>query len=101
MEYIDAALLLHHLKKEINEDHIKKVLIAAGSTVDDTKVKALVSALSGVDIDKELKEAQMMPVAAPSVQKEAKVEKKEEVKDKEEEKKREEQAAAGLGSLFG
>ena len=95
MEYIYAALLLSKLGKDVNEDNVKKILASAGASVEDARVKALVSALQGVDIEKEIKEAASMPVAvaaAPASGGEAK---------KEDDKKSEEQAAAGLGALFG
>lgn len=99
MEYVYAALILHKLGKDISEGNLKKVLEAAGAKVDEGKIKALVSALKDVDIEKELKEASVAPVAASAgVPKEAK---KEEKKEEEDDKKSEEQAAAGLGSLFG
>lgn len=97
MEYIHSALLLHKLGKEINEVNVKKVLEAAGAKVEEVKVKALVAALDGVDMEKVIKEASVTPVII-SQQLVAHEEKKE---DKKEEKVSEEAAAAGLGSLFG
>jgi len=88
-----ASLLLHRLGKTINEDNVKKVMEAAGAKAEDVKIKALVAALDGVDIEAALKEAVM---AAPAA--EHKETKKEE---KKEEKKDEAAAAAGLGALFG
>ena len=105
MEYIYAAMLLHKAKHNIDEAAIKKVLSAAGVTPDESRVKALVAALDGVDIDKAIKEAAVCaapvqhaaaPAAHAGEKKEAKAE-----KSHEEEKKHEEQAAAGLGALFG
>ena len=87
MEYIYAALLLHKAGKEIKEDTVKKVLEAAGVKVDDSRVRALVAALEGVDVDEAI--ANAAPVAAAPAAEEKKEEKKPE------------QAAAGLGSLFG
>ena len=95
MEYIYSAILLHKLGKPINEANVKHVLEAAGARVEETKVKAVVAALEGVDIESAMKEAAVTQIAAPT---EAKAEKKEKAK---EEKKSEEEAAAGLGSLFG
>ncbi len=98
MELLYAALLLHKLGKPVNEEGIKKVLTSAGASVDDTKVKALVSALADVDIEKVIKEAATMPVASAAAQAGPKAEdKKEEKKDE----KKAEEAAAGLSSLFG
>ena len=100
MEYIYAALLLHKLGKEVNEDNLKKVVAATGTEVDDSKVKSLVASLKGVDIAKELESASL--VAAPaavgsSPASGAPAEKKAE-KPKEEKK---EAAAEGLSALFG
>ena len=57
MEYVYAALLLHKLKQNITEDSVKNVVKAAGVTPDDVRVKALVAALSEVQIDEVLKAA--------------------------------------------
>ena len=95
MEYIYAAMLLHKAGKTIDAASLKKVIEAAGVAVDEGKIKTVVAALSGLDIDKAIKDAAPVAVAAPA----AAVEKKE--KPKEEEKVSEETAAAGLGALFG
>jgi len=100
MEYVYAALLLHRAGKEVNEANVKKVLEAVGVEADEGKLKALTVALKDVDIEKEIKEAAVAPVAASSAGSPSEG-KKEDKKDQEEEKKSEEQAAAGLGSLFG
>ncbi|MCS7132252.1 MAG: 50S ribosomal protein P1 [Nitrososphaeria archaeon] len=102
MEYVYAALLLHRAGKEINEENLKKVLGAAGVNPDEARVKALVAALSEVNIDEVLKSAALapaVPVAAPAPAKEEKEVKKEE--KKEEAAKKEEEALAGLSALFG
>jgi len=96
MEYIYAALLLHKLGKEINDENIKKVVSAAGETPDESKIKSLVASLKGVDIAKELESASLA-VAAPAASAEAPKEKKEEA-PKEEKKPA---AAEGLSALFG
>ncbi|MBW2963424.1 50S ribosomal protein P1 [Candidatus Woesearchaeota archaeon] len=104
MEYIYAAMLLHKAGKEINEDAVKKVLEAAGVAVDEARVKALVAALQGVNIEEAVKKAAVAPVAAaPAAGGDSGEAKKEEKKgpSPEEEKKKEEEAAAGLGALFG
>ncbi len=54
MEYTYAALLLHKVGKEVNEKHLKSVIAATGVEADESKIKALVASLKGVDIDKEL-----------------------------------------------
>lgn len=99
MEYVYAALLLHKLKKEINEANVKSVVKAAGIEPEEAKVKALVAALSEVNIEEALKSAPVaVAAAAPAAAAPAgaKPEKK-----KEDEKKGEEEALAGLSSLFG
>lgn len=102
MEYIYSAMLLHKAGKPINEANVKKVLEAAGVKPDEARIKALVAALQGVDIDKAI-EKTVAVAAAPAAQEapaQKPAEKKAE-KTPEEEKKSEEQAAAGLGALFG
>jgi large subunit ribosomal protein L12 len=94
MEYIYAALLLHKVGKEINEANVKRVIVATEVEADESKVKALVASLKGVDIDAELANASIAS-AAPAASA-AKEEKKE--KPKEEKK---EAAAEGLSALFG
>jgi len=96
MEYVYAALLLHKLGKEVNEENVKKVVVATGAEADDSKVKSLVASLNGVDIAKELESASL--VAAAPAGGSAPAEKKEEAKPKEEKKAA---AAEGLGALFG
>ncbi len=102
MEYVYAALLLHKLKQEINEDNVKNVVKATGVEPDEVKVKALVAALNEVDIEEALKSAPVA-VAAPAAPSEAPAETKAEEKKEEgeEEKKGEEEAMAGLSALFG
>ena len=102
MEYVFAALLLHKLNKDITEDNVVNVIKATGVTPDQVKVKALVAALSEVNIEEALKAAPIAapqpsgpasgPTAAPTANKEEK-EKKEE--------KKEEEALEGLSALFG
>jgi len=105
MEYIYASLLLHSAKKEINEDNLKNVLTAAGISVDEVRLKAVVAALKEVNIDEVLKNATAMPVAvaaAPAQAPAQQGEKKEEKKEEEEKKgPSEEEIGGGLASLFG
>jgi large subunit ribosomal protein L12 len=96
MELIYSALLLHSAKQPIDESNVTKVLQASGITPDSVKVKAMVAALEGVNIDDAIAKA-AMPVAAST---EAKTEKKEEKKEEDIEKKAE-QAVEGLAGLFG
>ena len=102
MEYVYAAMILHSAGKEINEKNLTGILTAAGVDVDETRVKALISALEGVDIDEAIKSQQMVSPAAtaPAPSGEVKEEAKEEAKEEEEEVS-EEEALEGLGALFG
>ncbi len=101
MKYVYAALLLHSSAQPITEENVKKVVSAAGSQVEEVQVKALVAALSEVNIDEALKSATTMATVAAAPPASAPVEKKEEKKAGEDEKKKEEEALAGLGALFG
>ena len=108
MEYVYAALLLHKLKQNITEDSVKNVVQAAGVTPDDVRVKALVAALSEVQIDEVLKAAPVAVAAAAApaaagaaaASTAAPAAGRGEASAKEEEKK-EEEALEGLSSLFG
>jgi len=99
MEYVYAALLLHKAGKKVDEASVKKVLEAAGVSVESAQVKALVAALDGVNIDEVIKQA---PVAmqAPA-QEQAKQAASEEKKEEEKPEEKPEAAAEGLGALFG
>jgi len=97
MEYTYAALLLHKLGKDINEENLKKVISATGAEVDEAKVKVMVTSLSGVDIADKLANASI--AAAPAASGDAGA-----TEAPKEEKKKEEpkaEAAEGLASLFG
>jgi large subunit ribosomal protein L12 len=100
MEYVYAALLLHKLKQNITEDSVKSVVKATGVAPDEVRVKALVAALSEVNIEEALKAAPVAVAAAapagaaPAAGGAAKAEEK---KDE----KKEEEALEGLSSLFG
>ncbi len=100
MQYIYAALLLNAEGKEINEANVKKVLEAAGAKADDSKVKALIASLDGVDIKEAVSKAAVTaaPAAAPAAGEAPAAEK---AAEPEEEGKTEEEASAGLGALFG
>ncbi|AOL16043.1 50S ribosomal protein P1 [Sulfolobus sp. A20] len=106
MEYVYASLLLHSAKKEISEDSLKNVLTAAGISVDEVRLKAVVAALKEVNIDEVLKNASAMPVAVAAAPQQATQqapaeEKKEEKKEEEKKGPSEEEIASGLASLFG
>ena len=95
-ELVYAALLLHTAKKPINEENLKAVVHASGAQVSEDRVRALIAALEGVNIDEAISKAVAMPAAGAA----APAEKKEENKEEDVEKKAEE-AAAGLAGLFG
>ena len=100
MEYIYAAMVLHKAGKEINEAGVTKILEAASIQVDASRVKSLIAALEGVDIDQALKESAVVaPAATPAASSSGKT--PAEGEKKEEDKPSVEEAAAGLGSLFG
>jgi large subunit ribosomal protein L12 len=102
MEYVYAALLLHRLKQDVTEDNVKNVIKATGASPDEVKVKALVAALSDVNIDEALKAAPVAvsapastsPAPTPASAAESPAATKEE-------EKKEEEALEGLSSLFG
>jgi large subunit ribosomal protein L12 len=99
MEYVYAALLLHKLKKEITEDNVKSVIQSTGVTPNEVQVKALVAALSDVNIEEVLKSAPVAaaPVSTSQPDTTTSVPKEEEKK----EEKKEEEALEGLSALFG
>lgn len=102
MEYVYSAMVLHAAKKPVTEEGITSVLKAAGVQVDAARVKALVAALEGVNIDEAIATAVAAPVAAaPAAGPAEKKEEKKEEKKKEEKGVSEEEAAAGLSALFG
>ncbi len=96
MEYTYAALLLHKVGKDINEDNLKAVIAATGASVDEAKVKVMVASLSGVDIADKLANASV--ATAPAAGAAAPADAPKEEKKKEEPKA---DSAAGLASLFG
>jgi len=107
MEYIYASLLLHNAGKAITEETITAVLKAAGIEVNEARVKALVAALEGVNIEEAISKAAFAapaavshtvatPAAAANV-----VAAEVPIEEKEEEDHAEEDGMAGLGALFG
>ncbi len=97
MEYVYAALLIHSSGKDVSEEGINTILDAAGITPDDVRIKALVSALEGVDVDSVLSQAStvsapVVSAAAPAV---------EEIVEEDKEEEAEESGMEGLGALFG
>ncbi len=101
MQYVYAAMLLHAAKQPINEEHVKKVLHAAGAQADESQVKALVASLQNVNIEDAIAKAAMPVAAAPAAAAPAGEHKAEKKEDKQAEAKAEESASAGLGALFG
>ena len=98
MEYTYAALLLHKVGKDINEDNLKAVISATGAEVDEAKVKVMVAFLNGVDIADKLANASIAAAPAAGGEASAAAEAPKEEKKKEEPK---QDSAAGLASLFG
>ena len=102
MEYIYAALLLHKAGKKVDENGVKSVLTAAGVAANESRIKALVSALDGVNIDEAISKAAIAPVAAAAAPAAAGHAAPAKEEHKEEDKKQEEESGmAGLGALFG
>ncbi|MDF1538255.1 MAG: 50S ribosomal protein P1 [Candidatus Thorarchaeota archaeon] len=102
MEYVYSALLLHKAGQKLTQKAMDAVLTAAGVDPDKGRVKALLAALEGVDIDEALKSAATMPVAAaPAAAGGAAGAAPAEEKKEEKEEEKEEEFTAGLGSLFG
>jgi large subunit ribosomal protein L12 len=104
MEYVYAALLLHKLKQDITENNIKTVIKATGVAPDEVRVKALVAALSEVNIEDALKAAPVSAVSAAAQQSSPASSASSSAESKDEEKKeekKEEEALEGLSALFG
>lgn len=101
MEYVYAALLLHKLKQNISEDNVKSVVKAAGVSPDDVRVKALVAALSEVNIEEALKAAPVAVAAAAPAAGAAPSGGAAPAKEEKKDEKKEEEALEGLSSLFG
>ncbi|MBC7090400.1 MAG: 50S ribosomal protein P1 [Nitrososphaeria archaeon] len=103
MEYVYAALILHKLGKEINEENIAKVISAAGVEPNQAKIKALVAALSEVNIDEALKSVTSLPITTTTVQPTSQPveEKKEKVEEEKKKEAAQEEAVEGLAALFG
>ncbi len=102
MEYIYAALLLHKLKQEITEDNIKNVIKSTGVTPNEVMVKALVAAISEVNIDEALKAAPVaLSTTAATAEPSPAGPKQESSEAPKEQEKKEEEALEGLSALFG
>ncbi len=104
MEYVYAALLLHKLKKDVNEENISSVVKASGTDVNEAQVKSLVAALADVNIDDAVKAAPVaVAAAAPAADAPADAAGGDTKKEKapKDDGKTEEAAMEGLSSLFG
>jgi large subunit ribosomal protein L12 len=103
MEYVYAALLLHKLKQNITEDNIKNVIRATGTAPDDVRVKALVAALSEINIDEALRAAPVAAVttATPTADTTTAASGTSPKEEEKKEEKKEEEALEGLSALFG
>ena len=102
MEYVYAALLLHKLKKDVNEANISSVVKASGTEVNEAQVKSLVAALADVNIDEAVKAAPVaVAAAAAPAAADAAAGGEEKKEKKKEDPKNEEAAMEGLSSLFG
>jgi large subunit ribosomal protein L12 len=100
MEYVYAALILHKLKKDINEDNITNLVKASGAEVNAAQVKALVASLADVNIEDAIKAAPVtVAVATAPAGGDAKQGEKKEKPAAD--GKSEEQAMEGLSALFG
>ena len=96
MEYVYAALLLHKLQKDVNEENISSVVKAAGTDVNEAQVKSLVAALADVNIEDAIKAAPVAVAAAAAPAAEAKGDAKKEEKKPEENAKSADEAMEGL-----
>lgn len=99
MEYVYAALLLHATKQNITEASITKVMKAASAEADGSRVKALIAALEGVDIEEAIKATPIAAAPIPAAVAESAPAAKED--DEEEAEEEGEGEDLGLASLFG
>ncbi len=97
MEYIYAVMLLNKAGKAVDEKSVAAVLKAAGVEADAAKVKSLIAALDGVDVEKVIAESSVAaaPVAATATAAAAPA-----AKEEKKEAAPAVDASAGLGSLF-
>jgi large subunit ribosomal protein L12 len=100
MEYVYTALLLHKAGQDMSAKNMEAVLTAAGVKPDKGRIKALLAALEGVDIEDALKST-AMPIAAAAPAAATPAAAPAEEKKEEEEEEKEEEEVAGLSSLFG
>ena len=67
MNLVYGALLLWSAGKEISEENVKKIATATGTHVEEAQIKALVSALDGVDIKQAIEKAAQLLGSIPHV----------------------------------
>lgn len=67
MEYVYAILLLNEAGRELDETNVTAVLEAAGTTVSGSRVRGLVAALEGVDVDHVVPELDVVVAADAAV----------------------------------
>jgi large subunit ribosomal protein L12 len=101
MEYVYAALMLHKLKKDINEDNISNLVKASGAEVNQAQVKALVASLADVNIEEAIKAAPVAVAAAAPAAAGGETKKADKKEEEAAAGKSEEQAMEGLSALFG
>jgi large subunit ribosomal protein L12 len=102
VQYVYAALLLNSAGKEITEEGVNAVLKSAGIDADETRVKALVATLDGVDIEEAISKSVALAPAAPAAAQAAETPEAPKAEEaEEEEESKEEESLAGLGALFG
>jgi large subunit ribosomal protein L12 len=101
MEYVYAALMLHSSGKEVSEEGIKTILSAVGVVPDEIRIKALVSALEGVDIEDVLSKTPSVAVAAAPAAAASAAVAAPEAEAEEDKEEAEESGIEGLGALFG
>lgn len=65
MEYIYSVMLLNKAGQTVDEKNVTAVLEAAGVKADAAKVKSLIAALDGVDVEKVIAESSVV-AAAPA-----------------------------------
>lgn len=99
MEYIYSVMLLNKAGKTVDEKSVTAVLEAAGVKADAAKVKSLIAALDGVDVEKVIAESSVVASAAPAAAGAAATQAAAPVAEKKEEAPAAD-ASAGLGSLF-
>ncbi len=100
MEYVHTALLLHSAGKDISEENVENVLDAAGIDADSSRIKSLVAALEGVDIEEAMNKAVATGSAPAQPAQDEGASEEEEPEEDEAEEEDEGEAEAGLGELF-